>query len=153
MKRIFTPRQLEDIKARRQKGETWIKLGKDYNMTPAGLRHHMNAIFGEIKLDPKVCPYCKEPFIPIRGDCHHCGKEDCCLQYRKEHWQRWDRRIRIKTAPKTGEIKVACLGNHCGGQMFRTPAVNDHGRIRPLHRICPYCRGRSHEYCDAFGGC
>jgi hypothetical protein len=152
-KKGFTPAELKEMVRRRQAGEKWNVLAADCGMTPAGLRHHLNRVFGEIKLDPKTCPYCKQSFVPSRIDCTHCGKPDCYLQHRKAHWKRWDRAYLSRTEPKGNEIKVPCLGNYCGGKLFRTPLVNDHGRLRPLYRVCPRCRERASEYCTAFGGC
>lgn len=152
MQRFFTAEQLENIVERRRQGEPWAALAAEVKMTPAGLRHHIKRLMGTIILNSKECPYCKTSFTPLRKDSVHCGHPDCYLQHRKDHWTKWGRNHRLKTEPKKNESTIECIGNYCGGKSFRTPLVNDHGRKRPLYRLCPICRARNTEYCLAWGG-
>lgn len=142
--------QIETITERRRQGETWKALAKEIGVSGQALRRKIECLVGEVKLYPKKCKYCGDMFVPARDECQHCGKPDCFVAHKKT-WNHYNEKRAKRQEPRKGEVLVECIGRFCGQQAFYTPLVNDHGRKRPLYRICPVCRERNHEYCTAWG--
>ena len=140
------------IKARRAKGETWRALADEFGTSAQGLRLSAEKYIGTIPVDPIKCAYCGGDFIPFRKECIHCGKPECAQEHRQLHWKKTKNRTPKDQREGKNKVQVKCIGRFCGGKTFWSPLVNDHGRMRPLYRLCGTCKSRNHEYCTGFGG-